>query len=484
MNLFPLLALDVAPAVLSTSELRWQLVALAIGVVLLAAGLVGIALFLFRRKTGDRSLLFFGVFSLLYAIRLIFRQHLVHSLFPASPNFWIYSDSAIDNFIVVPLTLFLIETVEASWKTALRWLLGVQVAFATLRFVTTLLDVWRKPIELVYHIIIVAYCALLLVYPFSFRGGQRLPREFKVAYAGLLVFALFVVQNNLADLGAVRWHGMEPIGFLILVCCLGYVAASRTYSNEQHLLSIRKELEIARQIQSSILPREVPRVAGLNVAALYEPMTAVAGDFYDFIVIDEKRMGILVADVTGHGVPAALIASMLKIALAAQSAVAHDPAQVLAGLNDSLCGKFESHFVTAAYLFVDAEKHILRYAGAGHPPLFLRSLDGHGKAMFREIESNGLMLGLFPGAKYSTVELSFRPGDRCVLYTDGVLEGKNAAQEEFGASRLRAFLETQLDLAAGPFVHALVSEFSRWTGRTHGRAQEDDITLVAVDFQT
>ena len=483
MNLLPLLALDVAPAVFSESEMRWQLVALAIGVVLLAAGLVGIALFLFRRRTGDRSLLFFGVFSLLYAIRLIFRQHLVHSLFPAPPNFWIYSDPAIDNFIVVPLTLFLIETVEPRWKTALRWLLWVQVAFATLRLVTTLLDVWRKPIELVYHIIIVAYCALLLVYPFSFRRGQRLPREFKVAYAGLLVFALFVVQNNLADLRVMRWHGMEPIGFLILVCCLGYVAASRTYSNEQRLLSIQKELEIARQIQSSILPREIPRVGNLDIAALYEPMTAVAGDFYDFMVIDEKRIGILVADVTGHGVPAALIASMLKIALATQAAVARDPAQVLAGLNDSLCGKFEAHFVTAAYLFVDAEKHILRYSGAGHPPLFLRSLDGKSKASFREIECNGLMLGLFPGAKYSTVELSFRPGDRCILYTDGVLEGKNAAQEEFGAARLRGFLESQPTLTAAPLVHALVREVSRWTGKSQGRAQEDDITLVAVDFQ-
>jgi phosphoserine phosphatase RsbU/P len=100
-------------------------------------------------------------------------------------------------------------------------------------------------------------------------------------------------------------------------------------------------------------------------------MSSVAGDFYDFIIVDEKHLGILVADVSGHGLPAALIASMLKVALAAQSSHAFDPARVLAGLNESLCGKFKDHFVTAAYIFVDMEKNYIRYAGAGHPPLLL-----------------------------------------------------------------------------------------------------------------
>ena len=222
-------------------------------------------------------------------------------------------------------------------------------------------------------------------------------------------------------------------------------------------------------------------MAGLDIAAQYVPMTAVAGDFYDFLVVDEMRVGILVADVTGHGVPAALIASMLKTALAAQSDHASDPAQVLAGLNRSLCGKFEAHFVTAGYLFLDAEKHILRYAGAGHPPLVLGALDGRQNA-FREIDSNGLLLGLSEEATYSSEELPFRPGDRCILYTDGVLEAKNVAQEEFGSSRFLGFLEGQAHLAAGPLVNASLAELTRWSGKSEGAAREDDITLIAVDF--
>src|SRR5579864_477437 len=127
----------------------------------------------------------------------------------------------------------------------------------------------------------------------------------------------------------------------------------------QQLLTIQKELETAREIQLSILPSEIPKIQGLDIAARYVPMTSVAGDFYDFIVVDEKNIGILVADVSGHGMPAALIASMLKIALAAQAAHAADPARVLQGLNETLCGKFQHHYVTAAYVFVDMDKGTL-----------------------------------------------------------------------------------------------------------------------------
>ena len=157
-------------------------------------------------------------------------------------------------------------------------------------------------------------------------------------------------------------------------------------------------------------------------------MTAVAGDFYDFIVVDEKHIGILVADVSGHGMPAALIASMLKIALSAQGAHAADPAQVLLGLNQALCGKFQHHYVTAAYLFVDMQKRTLTYAGAGHPPLLLR--DGSSKGV-RDVVENGLFLGRFPFATYSSVELPLNAGDR-----DLALHRWYSGNDEPGGSRV------------------------------------------------
>ncbi len=245
------------------------------------------------------------------------------------------------------------------------------------------------------------------------------------------------------------------------------------------LKTIQGEMDTARQIQLSILPREIPAIKGLDIAARYIPMTSVAGDFYDFIPIDEKRIGILVADVSGHGMPAALISSMLKIALDGQIKCASDPARVLAGLNRALCGKFKGHFVTAAYVFVDTEKQSICYAGAGHPPLILRDQSA---AATREFVENGLFLGFFPEATYTSVELPFKPGDWGVLYTDGILETTDLSGEEFGVGRFKDFLESNHDLSAGQFVDRFLVELSRWSDAASGRESEDDITLLAIHF--
>jgi sigma-B regulation protein RsbU (phosphoserine phosphatase) len=243
------------------------------------------------------------------------------------------------------------------------------------------------------------------------------------------------------------------------------------------LLTIQKELETARTIQRSILPSEIPKIEGLDIAARYLPMTAVAGDFYDFIVVDEKHIGILVADVSGHGMPAALIASMLKIALCPEIVHAFNPAQVLLGLNQALCGKFQHHFVTAAYMFIDMDKRILRYAGAGHPPLLL--WDGSRKGV-RYVEENGLFLGKFPLATYSSVEFPIKPGDRALLYTDGIPETTNSAAVEFGTDGFKQFLEADQSTSADHFADRLLAELGRWSDRDSFDDLDDDITMVAI----
>ena len=247
----------------------------------------------------------------------------------------------------------------------------------------------------------------------------------------------------------------------------------------RQLSTIRCELENARDIQMSILPSETPRIAGLDIAARYIPMSSVAGDFYDFIVVDESRIGILVADVSGHGMPAALIASMLKIAFAAQSAHACDPARVLAGLNQSLCGKFHEHYVTAVYALIDTEMRTVRYAGAGHPPLLLRRHDSGETSALLE---NGLFLGYFPGAGYSAAEMSFEEGDWLLMYTDGISETTTSSDEQFGEDRLMAFLGRQGFGSSGDLADVLLAELCSWAGRP-GQEPEDDVTLVAIHFQ-
>src|SRR5271169_2401484 len=249
----------------------------------------------------------------------------------------------------------------------------------------------------------------------------------------------------------------------------------------RQLLSINNELEMAREIQLSILPHEIPKVSGLEIAARYLPMTAVAGDFYDFIVVDEKRIGILVADVSGHGLPAALIASMLKASLSAQISHACDPARVLAGLNQSLCGKFKRHFATAAYVFIDMENQSIRYAAAGHPPLLLWRIST-GSAS--ELVENGLPLGLLTQATYSAVEVPVEPGDKALLYTDGIPETTSPSEQEFGADLLKGFLESNHDLGADLFADRLLDELAGWSEHPQGQGQQDDLTLLAVAFKS
>ena len=247
----------------------------------------------------------------------------------------------------------------------------------------------------------------------------------------------------------------------------------------EQLVVLNNELEMARQIQLSILPHSIPKLPGLDIAARFLPMTCVAGDFYDFIQIDDKHIGILMADVSGHGLPSALIASMLQVALTGQAAHASEPTKVLVGLNRALCGKFIDNFVTAAYLYLDLEKNLLRYAGAGHPPV-LQWRDSTGKAA--KVLENGVVLGLIEEAEYQALEFPLEPGDRYVLYTDGIPEAANPSQELYGLDRFMHFMETHPSFQASQFTDALIAEIANWTGQSADQGQQDDITLLVVDF--
>ncbi|HEY6305768.1 MAG TPA: PP2C family protein-serine/threonine phosphatase [Candidatus Angelobacter sp.] len=300
-----------------------------------------------------------------------------------------------------------------------------------------------------YNVTVVLYLPLLALMLFVPR--RPADRPLWVVRAGFLV-AVSGVYTNLVQLHLIPGRSdLEPLGFLVFLCCQGYVAAGRTFRNEQRLAAINKELEIARGIQFGLLPSQNVAIPGLEVAAKYVPASSVAGDFYDYLVDGESGLGVLVADVSGHGVPAALSASMVKVAIHAQRERLPDPAAVLAGLNSILCGNLRGQFVTAAYAFIDVARRQLSYAGAGHPPLLLWRA---GEAKVHSIEENGLFLGTFPGCEYRAFTSHFEPADRCLLYTDGVVEAPNAAGEEFGYERLLDFLAAHASFGAPQFCEA------------------------------
>jgi phosphoserine phosphatase RsbU/P len=153
----------------------------------------------------------------------------------------------------------------------------------------------------------------------------------------------------------------------------------------------------------------------------------------------------------------------------------------LAGLNQSLCGKFKCHFATAAYIFVDMERKSMSYAAAGHPPLLLWHTS---TGTASEVLENGLPLGLLLEATYSVVNIPVEPGDKAILYTDGIPETTSPSEQEFGPDLLKGFLESNHDLGADVFADLLFDELADWSEHPKGQGQQDDVTLLAIDFKS
>jgi len=220
------------------------------------------------------------------------------------------------------------------------------------------------------------------------------------------------------------------------------------------------------------LPAEFPWTPHFRVCARYVPMTSVAGDFYDYVIASPQQVGLLIADVSGHGVPAALIASMVKLAAASQRAHAADPSAFLFHMNAALCGNTQEQFVTAAYVHLDSATQELRYSAAAHPPMLLLR-----RGQISMIEENGLMLAVFDFATYSSASWRLEKGDRLLLYTDGILEAANAAGDFFGLSALCEVFRMSEGASPSEAADTIVSTVQKWAN-----AQEDDLTVLVCDY--
>jgi sigma-B regulation protein RsbU (phosphoserine phosphatase) len=198
----------------------------------------------------------------------------------------------------------------------------------------------------------------------------------------------------------------------------------------------------------------------------------VAGDFYDFIVGDDRQAGLLIADVSGHGVPAALIASMVKLAASSQRVNAENPSGLLSGMNAALCGNTQGQFVTAAYVHLDSVLEQLRYSAAGHPPMLLLR-----RGKVTQVEENGLILAAFDFAQYANATQRLERGDRLLLYTDGIVEAANRAGEFFGHEALGGVLQQTAKLSPSAVADQLIASVQQWSA-----SQDDDLTVLVCDY--
>jgi phosphoserine phosphatase RsbU/P len=301
--------------------------------------------------------------------------------------------------------------------------------------------------------------------------------QHRVLTIGTLLFAVQALWVNVARPLHIRVPSFySNLGFAIFLLSIGYTGVEIMVKDERRLLLLDDELAIARQLQFSILPERTPQIAGLEIAAVSKPMSAVAGDFYEFLVTDKGNVGILVVDVSGHGVPAALIASMIKVATQAANGCANDPALVLRSVGSMLNKNVRGQLVTAAYLWIDMAARTATYSAAGHPPLVRwRKKDG----TFTRIESNGLLFGIDAATEYPVCNFPLLIGDRFLLYTDGVSEPENQAGQQFGESRLEQIMRDSQSRSVSEFAELLSAEIRAW--QPWNVAQQDDITLILVD---
>jgi serine phosphatase RsbU (regulator of sigma subunit) len=238
--------------------------------------------------------------------------------------------------------------------------------------------------------------------------------------------------------------------------------------------SIEQELRLARSIQQAFLPKEVPTLEGWQISPLYQPAKEVGGDFYDFHSLSGGRLGLVVGDATGKGVPAALVMSTTCGMLRAVSQASHSssPGEMLRRVNEALVPSIPSNmFVTCFYAVLDPKSGSLRYANAGHDVPYL-----HRSGVAEEMRARGMPLGLMPGMSYEEQEIVLDFGEAALFYSDGLVEAHHPNGEMFGFPRLRALVAEHA--LKESLEEALLEELYSFVGE--GWKQEDDITLLTL----
>lgn len=461
--------------------LRNQICDIMMGTAFLLFGLAAACIAVIRRRSGVRILFWLAIWSAIYGIQLLIISPAVNSGFPRSFQlFFAYINVTISFMLAVFGLLVLLELVRDKLRLFIYTMMFVELIVGLGGIGWFIIKGSAHTFVLYNNFFVVCILLVLIIVVIVKKLSDRfliLPNR-GIFAVGALVFFIEALYANLSPFFGYQMPSIYGnLAFVVFLFSIAFEAAQMIFAKESRLLSIEKELETARQIQSSILPDSVPELHSLKVVAAYHPMAAVGGDFYDFIQIDQYHAGFLVADVSGHGVPAALIASMIKVAVQTVVDSAHDPGEVLRRLGKIIRKQLQGQFVSAAYLYIDSETHQARYSAAGHPPLL------HWDSASRQvqfIESNGILFCELKEMDYPVREIEFKRGDRFLLYTDGLTEAENSAGEAFGDRRFSELIRSHENTSAGEINIHILNELQLWQDAR--MSQQDDITWIIIDI--
>jgi sigma-B regulation protein RsbU (phosphoserine phosphatase) len=263
---------------------------------------------------------------------------------------------------------------------------------------------------------------------------------------------------------------------LLLLASQVAIIIEKVMLHEQLIEKKRLEgqLEVARQVQLELLPASDPKLEGFDICAYNFSTEEVSGDYYDWVRIYDDQIGVVIADVSGKGVPAALLMAFLRASLRAAIHIGYAPHISMAKVNYLLWESIErNQFVTGFYGVLDASNRTLAYTNAGHNPPLL--LDADGTARF--IERGGIPLGMFRDTRYYEYYQAIEAGQTLVLYTDGATEATNDREEEYGRPRLAETVRRGRHLSAKDLITFIQADVLEWTG---GRGASDDMTFFII----
>jgi len=285
------------------------------------------------------------------------------------------------------------------------------------------------------------------------------------------VIGVFDIESD--ELNA---YSEDDLEVLMLLASQVAIIIEKVMLHEQLIEKKRLEgqLEVARQVQLELLPAKDPVLEGYDISAYNYPTEEVSGDYYDWVKIYDDQIGLVIADVSGKGVPAALLMAFLRASLRAATHIGYSPHISMAKVNYLLWESIErNQFITAFYAILDVTNKTLTYTNAGHNPPVMLDKEGN----YRFIEKGSLPLGMFRDTRYHEYYLTTEPGEILVLYTDGVTEAHNSQGEEFGRNRLAEAVKANRQLGARELIAAVQKEVIDWT---EGLGATDDITFFVI----
>ncbi|MCX8123133.1 MAG: SpoIIE family protein phosphatase [Spirochaetes bacterium] len=435
-------------------------------------GIYHLGLYLINKSKQN---IFLGLFSLIVALRILVINDMLLICFFSPPwglNFRL-------SYLTITLSPILFcHFVDSLYKGTIKrhYILINDSYFGLFTLFVCVASLHIVSASLIFiQLALVCISFYLLIILFK-ETGKNLKTK-RLFYFGLIAGFCCLINDIFFSHQIVKTVNTSHFGILIFVVTQTLIAFEEYINQQQRLIILSNEMDVARKIQRNILPPVSPRLSGASIDVLYLPVNSIGGDFYHFFNIDNKHAGIFIADVTGHGIPASIIASTVNIAFTLQYKYAEHPEKVLTNINNLLIGKTGNQPISALYCYLDTENMVVRFCGAGNPyPIYLNAATGS----IEEIKTKGNVIGVFPSMVFDSTQIKIHNGDRIILYTDGLIDITNKFKHYYDIELLINSIHKIKHLKGSEFLNRLIDEALLWAESKENIT--DDITIITIDI--